>query len=144
MKLPAILRTYKRLLFATITSNELIVNIFTSLFVLAIIASIIWFLGPYLAYADFAPLAQPDKRIYAIVACFLVWGLKFLLFDLDFYSIWLQSDTEVCAQSKLMMNRFRGVMKFMKNTPISKLGKTLPLKELPWFILIGPANAGKT
>ena len=43
-----------------------------------------------------------------------------------------------------MIHRFRGAINFINNTTINQHGKTQSLKELPWFVLLGPAGAGKT
>src|SRR3990167_4298110 len=95
MKLLAILRTYKNRLVATISSNELYVDSLISLLALIVVAAVIWFYGPHASFYGHTPLVSQEKRIYAILACFLAWLLKFLMFDLDFPTAWQQSDPRV-------------------------------------------------
>lgn len=136
-------RTYKKSLPNT-ARNNLFLNSSLSLAVLAVIGAVIWFGGPHLVYAGYAPLLSQEKRFYAIVFCCLAWLLKFLLVDLQFSYLWRNEDPLVSAHTNRMLNRFRGVMQFMKTTNVNHLGKKLPLQDLPWFILIGPEKSGKT
>lgn len=43
-----------------------------------------------------------------------------------------------------VIQRFRGAVSFMKKTTINLENTPVALKELPWFVLLGPANSGKT
>jgi type VI secretion system protein ImpL len=144
MKLLAISRIFKKRLLATLSSNELYLNALKSLSILAGIAGLIWFIGPYLSYHDYAPFAQTEKRLYAILIIFLCWTLKFVLLDLSFPNVWHHKDPEVRIRLQALIKRFRGAMQFMKSTTIIHQDKPLHLQELPWFLMIGPSNAGKT
>jgi type VI secretion system protein ImpL len=43
-----------------------------------------------------------------------------------------------------LQNRFNGLIQFLKRTPIRQHGKPVYLNELPWYLVIGPEEAGKT
>lgn len=43
-----------------------------------------------------------------------------------------------------LRNKFQGAIKFLKKTAITKHGKQFRLHQLPWYLLIGPHQAGKT
>lgn len=119
-------------------------NLLISLLGLSVAAGVIWFYGPLLSTQTFAPFATTEKRVYAILFCVLAWTLKFLLIDMDFTNIWQQNNPHIRHHVKLMINRFHGAMRFMKRTTINSHGRTVSLKDLPWFLLIGPAQSGKT
>lgn len=53
-------------------------------------------------------------------------------------------DPVIREQINQMIHRFRGAMNFINTTTINQQDRALSLKDLPSFILIGPAGAGKT
>lgn len=109
-----------------------------------LVAAIVWYYGPLLEYNGYALLAQKEKRVYIIICLYLAWLLELLIKDIDppKPSNYLDGD----VQSKLIscQNRFQGALKFLKKTTINKLGKQIHLSQLPWVLLVGPSNAGKT
>src|SRR3990167_2060916 len=54
------------------------------------------------------------------------------------------ADPEVQSQLNHMIQRFRGALKFIRKTTINQHGKQMQLTELPWLLMVGPANSGKT
>lgn len=54
------------------------------------------------------------------------------------------ADPEVQSQLNHMIRRFRGALKFIRKTTINQQGKPMQLKDLPWLLMVGPANSGKT
>ena len=129
---------------AILSSNEIYLKLLISLLTLTVLAGIIWFYGPLASFQGYTPLAQPEKRAYAMVIVFLIWLLKFLIIDLDFPNTWQHKDPEVRRHLDALIKRFRGAMNFINTTSITTNGKPVSLQELPWFILLGPANGGKT
>jgi len=111
---------------------------------LALFALIIWWGAPYFTWGDTAPLTQPEKRVYIIVFLFLIWLLKFLLIDLDAPNPAQYKDPQTRKKLQALQNRFQGAIQFLKKTTISKHGNLIRLNELPWYLLIGPAYAGKS
>ena len=111
---------------------------------LALLAAAIWFGGPLIAWDDYTPLAQADKRLYVILALFLVWLLKLLLLDLDASNPFQYKDSQTRKKLQPLQNQFHGAMQFLKKTFITKHHTQVSLNQLPWYLLIGPHNAGKT
>ncbi len=109
-----------------------------------VLAIAIWFGGPYLSWENHTPLIQPEKRLYVICALWLLWLLKFLLIDLAQPNPLQNADQRTRKRLELLLQRFRGAMTFLKKTTITKYGHAVSLNSLPWHLLIGPENAGKT
>lgn len=106
---------------------------------LSCLSAIIWFAGPHFI----SQLSQPEKRIYLIFLLFLTWALIKIL----------STTTEKPAQVKLselekkielLQGRFLGAMQFLKKTTINKQNSQVKLSSLPWYLLLGLPNAGKT
>ncbi len=142
MKLSAIFQTCKASLKA-LPSNELYQSILFSFSLMAILAIAIWFYGPHLYYNQHAPFATVAMRLYAITAAFSLWLLKILLIDFNVRTI-RPKDPEIRHHLQALTNRFRGAIEFMKKTSITHAGKPVSLQQLPWFVLLGGPNAGKT
>lgn len=104
----------------------------------------IWCFAPYFSLDNAYPLAPPEKRLYIILSLFLLWLLKFLLVDLDTPHPLQYKDPLIRKKLHALHNRFRGALSFLKKTSVNKQGKSLRLNELPWYLLIGPMDAGKT
>lgn len=112
--------------------------------ILALIAAAIWFIGPMVQIGKQIPLAQPEKRLYVILFLLFSWLLKFLLFDLESPHPLQYKDGLIRKKLYEIQHRFNGAMQFLKKTPTGKQDKSSTLYQLPWYLLIGPANAGKT
>jgi type VI secretion system protein ImpL len=115
-----------------------------SLCFLTTIAVIIWLGGPYVLWDGKAPLLEPEKRIYFISFLVLLWLLKFLIVDLaqPFPISYIGSLTQ--KKLKELEARFYGALRFLKKATLNKQGKVFRLNHLPWYLLIGPEDAGKT
>lgn len=133
MKL-TILSTYKK------QAVPLVIFVSLSLF--------IWFVGPLLAVANHVPLTHPEKRLYIIAGLFLVWLLKFIFFDSEpakkIESFITQLTPETAKKMQTLQGRFQGALDFLKKTVITKQDTKINLSHLPWYLLIGPTDAGKT
>ena len=112
--------------------------------VLGSLAIVIWFGSPYLTWQGKALFALPEKRIYAILFIFFASLLKFLLIDLNPGQSLAYKDSETRKRLQELQNRFHGALQFLRKTSISQPNKLITLDTLPWFLLLGPANAGKT
>lgn len=97
---------------------------------------VIWFLGDVFSFED--------KRVYAILGIALAFLLKLLWIDLGSPSPFQYEDERVQQGLLTMFNRFMGALRFLKKTTITRHGKSMRLNALPWYLLVGPANAGKT
>jgi type VI secretion system protein ImpL len=119
---------------------------------LVLIALIIWFIGPYLAVADFKPLESEAARILAISVCVLFWGIKGLLRGLKAQraSAGLvkqvvrqeedPSTARASADARQLRQRFEEAISALQTSK----GGRVNLYELPWYIIIGPPGSGKT
>lgn len=125
-------------------NTEVYIKSLIPLGLIALLAEAIWLMGPYLAWADYAPLAQPEKRIYIILFLFLAWLLKFLIVDLDTPNPHTYKDPKLREKLQELQNRFYGALQFLQKTTLTKQGKAINLDKLPWYLLIGPAHSGKT
>jgi type VI secretion system protein ImpL len=122
---------------------------FYPLIIFSVIAILIWVCGPQIAIADTVPLAEPEKRFYTILAVLLAWILKINFLDNNQQ----QANTaaplafinpELAKKLQAIESRFQGAIRFLKKTLIDKQGKNVSLYHLPWYLLIGPPQGGKT
>ncbi len=144
MKLIKIFQRLKLQVFIKLLNNEIFITSLLPLSIVALFAEAVWIGGPYITWAGYAPIAQPEKRIYIILCLFLVWLLKFLIIDLDIPNPFQYQNPKVRSKLQELQNRFYGAMQFLRKTIVSKQGKSICLNELPWYLMIGPANSGKT
>lgn len=110
---------------------------------------VIWFIGPFLAIAHHEPLTHPEKRLYIIAALFLLWLLKFIFFDATApvkknVSLVTQLPPETAKRLQTLQGRFQGALNFLKKTIVTKQDLKINLSHLPWYLFMGPTDAGKT
>lgn len=131
-----------------LSSNLAAKKQFYPIIIFSIIALLIWYCGPLISIADATPLIEPEKRFYTIAAVVLAWILKINFLDSKGQpatSTPLASiNPELAKKIQSIESRFQGAMRFLKKTMINKHDKNVSLYHLPWYLLIGPANAGKT
>jgi len=108
------------------------------------LSAAVWFGGPYVAWNDVAFLAAQDKRLYVIASLLLLWLLKQLMTGLLAVNPFRFNNATARENLKPLQNQFNGAMQFLKKTIITKHHKQVRLNQLPWYLLIGPENAGKT
>ncbi len=106
-------------------------------------ALLVWIIGPHIAWGDYVPLAQAEKRFYVAVLIYLCWALKYFVIDQSSPS---PAQYGEALQKKLhdIQLRFHGALEFLNKTRITRNNQSTRLDELPWYLLIGPTNAGKT
>ena len=108
-------------------------------------AALIWYIGPLIAISNQMILESPTKRLYVILVLFLFWVLKFLLsHQTTSEKKTLPLDADTAKKVIRLQGRFKGAIDFLKKTFITHQTKRIHLAKLPWFLLIGPKNAGKT
>lgn len=124
--------------------KKIAANALISLSVVTILSVMVWFLSPLLSVHGQAAFAPPQKRLYIIAAFYLLWLLKLLILDFDVPKDEAPLDETSQKALNHLLSRFQGALTFMQNTQIARHGHPTPLKELPWYLVIGPQNAGKT
>lgn len=94
----------------------------------------------------FPSLALAQKRILLVIALFTLWFLKLVFINdiLSPLSAKYPISKEGLAKLQQLTSRFHDAMRFLKKTTIVKSGQTIKLARLPWFLLLGPHNSGKT
>ncbi|VVC76675.1 hypothetical protein AQUSIP_19990 [Aquicella siphonis] len=138
------MRDLETRLYTKLQSHDAVYKALAPVGVLCLTAEMIWLAGPYLAWENYAPLAQPEKRIYIILFIFLAWLLKFLIIDLDAPNPFQYKNTAIRNKLIDLQNRFKGAVQFLNKTNVTKHGKLVNLSDLPWYLFIGPSQAGKT
>lgn len=116
-----------------------------ALVVTAVLSLGIWFAGPYLIIANHAPLFAIEKRLAIIMVLFLGWLLLSLILS-NSPAVEKAPDYPPDIMKKLfaLQGRFEGAITFLKKTFINRHEQNINLLHLPWFILIGPQQSGKT
>ncbi len=109
----------------------------------------IWFIGPLLAVANHVPLTHPEKRLYIIAAFFLLWLLKFIFFDSTEHAPKKESlvtplSPEAAKKLQTLQGRFQGALNFLNKTIINTQDTKINLSHLPWYLVLGPTDSGKT
>ena len=123
---------------------------------LALLALIIWFAGPYCAFAEYKPLESVVARLVAILILAVGYAVYVQLRYLRSARASQRLANEVSKQEEgaggaaaagassgdaaQLSKRFEEAVEALKK---SKRG-AVSLYELPWYIIIGPPGAGKT
>jgi type VI secretion system protein ImpL len=120
---------------------------------LVLLALLIWFVGPYFAFADYKPLESVVARLVAIIILAVGYAIYVQLRALRNARAGEQLAKAVSREdgaggapgaasagdSAQLRKRFEEAVEALKQ---SKRGASL--YELPWYIIIGPPGAGKT
>jgi type VI secretion system protein ImpL len=126
-----------------------------ALIALLLLTLIIWFAGPYVAFADFKPFESVVGRLVGILVLVVIWAIWLQLRALrtqragrEFASaVAAQSDAPAVAgaageslDARALRERFASAMETLRQ---SRRGKG-SLYDLPWYVIIGPPGSGKT
>ena len=125
-----------------------------TLFGVMLLCLLIWFAGPYLAFAEVKPFASAVGRLVAILVVFVIWAL------VAQWRLWrdARATTELAAAASQpatadqrsaggvggadaqLAARFQEAIGALRKS--NKTAKSL--LELPWYMIIGPPGSGKT
>lgn len=119
----------------------------------ALLCALIWQFGPLLAIGDAQPLDPELNRLVAIGGVLVIWLLSVLIGQLRAARKNRMFVTELAAPPPVAAARpgeanlaaintkFADILGQMKK---SKLGTKKFLREMPWYVIIGPPGTGKT
>jgi type VI secretion system protein ImpL len=118
---------------------------------LGLLALIIWFAGPYIAFADFKPFEGAAARLVAILVLAVAYAAYVQLRQLRAARAGEKLAAEVTKadgpeagdsrDSAALRKRFEEAVETLRRS--SRKGSR-NLYDLPWYIIIGPPGAGKT
>jgi len=129
-------------------------HVLIPLIALTLIALVIWFAGPLLSFAGWAPLEHPYWRIFLILIIFTVWIVRKLRawmigrrYNRELASQVVEAEPENDATSeevKLLQQRLREAIDVLRNARLGGKGERKQLYQIPWYLIIGPPGSGKT
>jgi type VI secretion system protein ImpL len=114
-----------------------------------LLALVIWFAGPYFAFADYSPLESVTARLIAIVLVIGLWGLSLLIkrlranraSDQLVQAVVKQSEKDApSAEAVQLRERFEEAVATLR----AKRRGGHSLYDLPWYVIIGAPGSGKT
>src|ERR1700737_2893229 len=114
---------------------------------LASLASVVYFLGPLIAFGDWRPLENP---IIPDIAVLLIVAVGAGLAGISVYrrrrgakeiADGISGDTQTINDEPALKERMKDALATLKTTSGDKSSY---LYDLPWYVIIGPPGAGKT
>jgi len=119
---------------------------------------LVWFLGPRISIAGWAPLVSETARIGAIAAIVLVWLLSeaFRRWRLRWLNrrmieslaesrtLTTLTDNRNEEEAEIIRQRFEQALQVLQSRTVSGRSGGLYLYDLPWYVLIGAPGSGKT
>nr|WP_321981915.1 type VI secretion system membrane subunit TssM [uncultured Cohaesibacter sp.] len=142
------------------TIRPYLFNIFTILAVFSVILALaVWYLGPLLVIGSFRPFDLISSRLIAIgciLAGLIIAILAILLRrrskDQEMAHEMTRSsvndaskeDETVKAELAELRDRMNEALVFLRKSKLGGRFGSVPLYQLPWYVIIGPPGAGKT
>jgi type VI secretion system protein ImpL len=119
---------------------------------IALLALLIWFVGPYFAFADYKPLEGVVARLVAIIVLVVIYAaivqwrvLRGARASKQLAADVTKTDDKAAragaGDAEQLRRRFEEATEALRK---SKKKGTASLYELPWYIIIGPPGSGKT
>ncbi|SEM60373.1 type VI secretion system protein ImpL [Pseudomonas sp. ok272] len=116
----------------------------------------VWFVGPLLAVDDYKFWADASARGLSISVLFLLWGLgmvfaswrsgvrKQALQDSENGQARVERDALIEHTDKRLRDRFKAALRTLKTASLYRGRNERWRSELPWYLLVGPPESGKT
>ena len=129
--------------------------LWTLLLVLSL-ALLVWFAGPLLAVDDYKFWESASARLLSISLLFLLWGLgmvfvswragvrKQAVADTQDGEERLRQDEKIDDTQKELRRRFKDALHTLKSSSLYRGRSERWRNDLPWYLLIGPQEGGKT
>ena len=120
---------------------------------IVLLCALIWLFGPLISVGDMVPLADDLVRMIVIAVILVLWLFSLLLAQLRAAKKNQLFVTELATPEKPKVSlpgeanvaeintKFASVLTEMKR---SKLGGKKFLRDMPWYVIIGPPGSGKT
>ncbi len=120
---------------------------------IVLLCALIWLFGPLISIGDMVPLADDLVRMIVIAVILVLWLFSLLLAQLRAAKKNQLFVTELATPEKPKVSlpgeanvaeintKFASVLTEMKR---SKLGGKKFLRDMPWYVIIGPPGSGKT
>jgi type VI secretion system protein ImpL len=123
---------------------------------IVLLALVLWFLGPYVAFGEARPFASVLGRVIGVLVLFVIWVavlqwqyLRAVRASRKLASdVAGQADAPVIAQAKASEPADAAQLKQRFDDAVARLKKDRKgsggLYQLPWYVIIGPPGSGKT
>lgn len=125
---------------------------FLSTVLLILLCVIIWYWGPAFKYLEYAPFRPIANRIIAIGVLVVLWGIN----NYFLARAAIRKKPKAMVENELkprdpieelitiLQLSFRSTMKIIKDKWTGKDHSNRTLYAMPWYIILGPSQSGKT